>query len=158
MRVLYIQMEYVENQTLGDALEHGVSVDQAWHIFRQMLEALAHIASLGIIHRDLKPSNVLMDTHGDIKIGDFGLATTNLHAMEPGQRDSTAQGESKELTSGLGTFLYIAPEVLSKKGISARYNQKVDMFSLGIIFFELSLIHISEPTRLIIRSRMPSSA
>lgn len=137
MRVLYIQMEYVENQTLGDALEHGVSVDQAWHIFRQMLEALAHIASLGIIHRDLKPSNVLMDTHGDIKIGDFGLATTNLHAMEPGQRDSMAQGESKELTSGLGTFLYIAPEVLSKKGISARYNQKVDMFSLGIIFFEM---------------------
>lgn len=137
MRILYIQMEYVENQTLGDAIEHGVSVDQAWHIFRQMLEALAHIASLGIIHRDLKPTNVLMDTHGDIKIGDFGLATTNIHAMEPGQRDSITQGESKELTSGLGTFLYIAPEVLSKKGISARYNQKVDMFSLGIIFFEM---------------------
>ena len=137
MRVLYIQMEYVENQTLGDAIEHGLSVDQAWHIFRQMLEALAHIASLGIIHRDLKPSNVLMDAHGDIKIGDFGLATTNFHTMEPGQRESILQGDSKELTSGLGTFLYIAPEVLAKRSIGARYNQKVDMFSLGIIFFEM---------------------
>lgn len=139
-RVLYIQMEYVENQTLGDAIERGLSIEQAWHIFRQMLEALAHIASLGIIHRDLKPSNVLMDSHGDIKIGDFGLATTNLHVMDSGMRESmmgSAPGESTELTSGLGTFSYIAPEVLSKQGISTRYNQKVDMFSLGIIFFEM---------------------
>ncbi|WFD25786.1 non-specific serine/threonine protein kinase [Malassezia nana] len=138
-RVLYIQMEYVENQTLGDAIERGLSVEQAWHIFRQMLEALAHIASLGIIHRDLKPSNVLMDAHGDIKIGDFGLATTNLHAMEGGLRESVLHSgaDLKELTSGLGTFSYIAPEVLSKQGLSTKYNQKVDMFSLGIIFFEM---------------------
>ncbi|WFD22050.1 non-specific serine/threonine protein kinase [Malassezia equina] len=139
-RVLYIQMEYVENQTLGDAIERGLSVDQTWHIFRQMLEALAHIASLGIIHRDLKPSNVLMDAHGDIKIGDFGLATTNLHAMDGGLRESVLSGSAadlKELTSGLGTFSYIAPEVLSKQGLSTKYNQKVDMFSLGIIFFEM---------------------
>lgn len=139
-RVLYIQMEYVENHTLGDAIERGLSIETAWHIFRQMLEALAHIASLGIIHRDLKPSNVLMDAHGDIKIGDFGLATTNLHAVEPTLRESitgSAPAESTELTSGLGTFSYIAPEVLSKQGVSARYNQKVDMFSLGIIFFEM---------------------
>jgi len=139
-RVLYIQMEYVENQTLGDAIELGLSIDQAWHIFRQMLEALAHIASLGIIHRDLKPSNVLMDAHGDIKVGDFGLATTNLHAMDGGLRESVLSGgtaDLKELTSGLGTFSYIAPEVLSKQGLSTKYNQKVDMFSLGIIFFEM---------------------
>ncbi|WFD17826.1 non-specific serine/threonine protein kinase [Malassezia caprae] len=139
-RVLYIQMEYVENQTLGDAIERGLSIDQAWHIFRQMLEALAHIASLGIIHRDLKPSNVLMDAHGDIKVGDFGLATTNLHAMDGGLRESVLSGSTadlKELTSGLGTFSYIAPEVLSKQGLSTKYNQKVDMFSLGIIFFEM---------------------
>ena len=131
-RILYIQMEYVENQTLSDALERGLSIDQAWHIFRQMLEALAHIASLGIIHRDLKPSNVLMDTNGDVKIGDFGLATTG--RIDAGMRESVAP--DSELTGGLGTFSYIAPEVLAKRGLT-RYNHKVDMFSLGIIFFEM---------------------
>ncbi|PKI85636.1 hypothetical protein MVES_000676 [Malassezia vespertilionis] len=138
-RVLYIQMEYVENQTLSDAIERGLSLEEAWHIFRQMLEALSHIASLGIIHRDLKPSNVLMYSNADIKVGDFGLATTHVHAMDAGMRDSAmfdSMGD-KELTSGLGTFSYIAPEVLSEKGPATRYNFKVDMFSLGIIFFEM---------------------
>ncbi|WFD33028.1 non-specific serine/threonine protein kinase [Malassezia sp. CBS 17886] len=137
-RTLYIQMEYVENQTLGEAIERGLAVDAVWHIFRQMLEALAHIASLGIIHRDLKPSNVLMYANGDIKIGDFGLATTNVHAIEGGLRESVLSADdAKELTSGLGTFSYIAPEVLAKAGLGTRYNHKVDMFSLGIIFFEM---------------------
>lgn len=143
-RVLYIQMEYVENQTLSDAIERGLSIDEVWHIFRQMLEALAHIASVGIIHRDLKPSNVLMYANGDIKIGDFGLATTNLQTIETGLRESvlgehaaSVHGDDTELTSGLGTFSYIAPEVLSKHGLSTRYNFKVDMFSLGIMFFEM---------------------
>lgn len=142
-RVLYIQMEYVENQTLSDAIERGLSEDEAWRIFRQMLEALAHIASVGIIHRDLKPSNVLMYANGDVKIGDFGLATTNLQTIETGLRGSVLSeqaangGDVTELTSGLGTFSYIAPEVLSKQGLSTRYNYKVDMFSLGIMFFEM---------------------
>lgn len=136
-RVLYIQMEYVENQTLGDAIEQGLSPDESWRIFRQMLEALAHIASLGIIHRDLKPSNVLVCQHGDIKIGDFGLATTNIHAVDAGARENTQyDSEQSELTGGLGTFFYIAPEVL-QEGRVTKYNQKVDMFSLGIIFFEM---------------------
>lgn len=137
-RVLYIQMEYVENQTLGDAIEQGLSVEECWRIFRQMLEALAHIASLGIIHRDLKPSNVLVCRHGDIKIGDFGLATTNIQTVDSGLRESATSehGDQSELTGGLGTFFYIAPEVL-EKGRVTKYNHKVDMFSLGIIMFEM---------------------
>ncbi|WFD33298.1 non-specific serine/threonine protein kinase [Malassezia cuniculi] len=137
-RVLYIQMEYVENQTLGDAIEQGISIDECWRIFRQMLEALAHIASLGIIHRDLKPSNVLVCKHGDIKIGDFGLATTNIQAVDTGMRDSMSSdlGDQSELTGGLGTYFYIAPEVL-QEGRVTKYNHKVDMFSLGIIMFEM---------------------
>lgn len=140
-RELFIQMEYVENETLSDAIEQGLTPEESWRILRQMLEALAHIASLGIIHRDLKPSNVLLYGHGDIKIGDFGLATTNIHTVDTGVRDvviaDSNLGESSELTSGLGTFSYIAPEVLGRQGHITKYNHKVDMFSLGIIFFEM---------------------
>lgn len=45
----------------------------AWHLFRQIVEGLAHIHAQGIIHRDLTPNNIFFDARNDIKIGDFGL-------------------------------------------------------------------------------------
>lgn len=48
-------------------------VDHAWHLFRQIVEGLAHVHSQGILHRDLTPSNIFFDVRNDIKIGDFGL-------------------------------------------------------------------------------------
>ncbi|PWY99241.1 Serine/threonine-protein kinase [Testicularia cyperi] len=136
-RVLYIQMEYVENRTLREAIDKGLLEDEAWRILRQMVEALAHISSLGIIHRDLKPSNVLMYANGDVKIGDFGLATNALQIADgnAGPAGTADLAESTDLTGDLGTFLYTAPELRVKSG--AKYNFKVDIYSLGILFFEM---------------------
>ncbi|MCO5592460.1 hypothetical protein L7F22_046462 [Adiantum nelumboides] len=155
-RWLYIQMEYVENQTLREAIDRGLSVDESWRLFRQIIEALVHITSLGIIHRDLKPSNILMycndqilmeaantanpissstNTAGDIKIGDFGLATTT---PQQAQLDGPTYGtleESGDLTTEVGTNLYIAPEVAKRGG--SRYDHKVDVYAAGVIFFEM---------------------
>jgi translation initiation factor 2-alpha kinase 4 len=145
-RWLFIQMEYVENQTLREAIDRGLSVDDCWRLFRQMVEALAHVASLGIIHRDLKPSNVLMlggginedgdFTAGDIKIGDFGLATTTpqQQVTQEGVAGYGTAEESADLTTEIGTNLYIAPE-MDKAG--SRYDYKVDIYAIGIIFFEM---------------------
>lgn len=47
--------------------------ESAWHLFRQIVEGLAHIHGQGIIHRDLTPNNIFFDARNDIKIGDFGL-------------------------------------------------------------------------------------
>ncbi len=132
-RTLFIQMEYISGSTLRDSIDRGLSVEEAWRILRQMLEALAHINhSMGIIHRDLKPSNVLMAGEADVKIGDFGLATTDLtKAMEETRNPSDSIGD---LTGDVGTNLYMSPEVIHRTG---RYDAKVDMYSLGIIFFEM---------------------
>lgn len=74
--ILYIQMEYCERHTLKDILElKQVNTDEIWRLFRQILDALVHIHGQGVIHRDLKPSNIFLDENGDVKIGDFGLAT-----------------------------------------------------------------------------------
>ncbi|KAG9057226.1 hypothetical protein FS842_008151 [Serendipita sp. 407] len=136
-RVLYIQMEFVEQQTLRELIiEDGLTEEHAWTLFRQVLEAVVHISSLGIIHRDFKPSNIFLSATGDCKIGDFGLATSSLAAVDPSDVENGRLTLSDgEMTSGVGTSLYVAPEVLHGKG---RNHSKADMYSLGIVFFEMN--------------------
>ncbi|KAI8053805.1 kinase-like domain-containing protein [Syncephalis plumigaleata] len=137
-RVLYIQMEYCENKTLRDAIEEGVEDIEAWRLFRQILEGLAYIHNEGMIHRDLKPSNIFLDANGDVKIGDFGLAVLGQAGVDlAGVQTSFEPNDANSLTSGVGTALYVSPEVASGQDTGTRYNHKVDMYSLGIIFFEL---------------------
>ncbi|KAI9596054.1 kinase-like domain-containing protein [Syncephalis fuscata] len=131
-RVLYIQMEYCENKTLRDAIEEGVDDSEAWRLFRQILEGLAYIHNEGMIHRDLKPSNIFLDANGDVKIGDFGLAVLSQSGFDmSGHQTSYEPNDANSLTSGVGTALYVSPEVASGQDTGTRYNHK------GIIFFEL---------------------
>ncbi|WVQ86282.1 hypothetical protein IAT38_008450 [Cryptococcus sp. DSM 104549] len=131
-RILYIQMEFVEKQTLREAITAGLTEDEEWGLLRQVLSALAHMASLGIVHRDLKPSNILLDGDGNVKIADFGLSTSEMTAIEVASGPGLL-ADNVDQTSNIGTSLYIAPEV----AISRSYNEKADMYSLGIIFFEM---------------------
>ena len=134
-RILYIQMEFVEKQTLREAINQGLSEEEIFRLFVQILQALSHMHSQGIVHRDLKPSNILLDATGNVKIADFGLSTTEMTAIETHALAHLAHsgGDPSERTSNIGTSLYIAPEV----AISRSYNEKADMYSLGIIFFEM---------------------
>ena len=135
---LFIQMEYCENRTLYDLI-HADNLtqqrDEYWRLFRQILEALSYIHSQGIIHRDLKPMNIFIDESRNVKIGDFGLAK-NVHKSADILKMDSANvlGSTDNLTSAIGTALYVATEVLTGKG---NYNEKIDMYSLGIIFFEM---------------------
>lgn len=131
MSILFIQMEYCENRTLHDLIDDGLPghPDQYWRILRQILEALCHIHSQGIIHRDLKPMNVFIDEHQNVKVGDFGLAK-NVHGFS---HHLQSTNDDDDLTSDIGTTSYVAVEVLSTNS----YNEKVDMYSLGIILCEM---------------------
>ncbi|KAG8961816.1 hypothetical protein FRC03_004923 [Tulasnella sp. 419] len=160
-KILYIQMEYVERQTLREAIEDGLSEKEAWRLFRQILEALAHIANLGIIHRDIKLTNIFIGGNGDVKIGDFGLATSSLAAIDPSDVTNPTlqqQQQSIEMTSGVGTALYSAPEVLARSRGHASHA-KADMYSLGIVFFEMNwppFATATERVHVIQRLRLPS--
>lgn len=147
-RILYIQMEFCSNQTLRDIIDEGIlSVDDGWKIVRQIAEALAHIHSQGMIHRDLKPGNIFLDARGDVKIGDFGLALENTGASDDAYSQSqtsvrktstvhlpVADDRFSSNTKNVGTPFYTSPEVFSH---THSYNQKIDMYSFGIIIFEL---------------------
>lgn len=132
---LYIQMEYCERHTLRDLIRKAnLTEDDSWRFVRQITEGLAHIHSHGIIHRDLKPDNIFIDVAGNPKIGDFGLATTSqYHVADKLASMSGATGG--DMTRSVGTTLYVAPELRSASGTT--YNDKVDMYSLGIMFFEM---------------------
>lgn len=77
---MYIQMEFGEKSTLRTAIDVGLykDTDRMWRLIREIFEGLAHIHQQGMIHRDLKPVNIFIDSNDHVKIGDFGLATTNI--------------------------------------------------------------------------------
>lgn len=129
-------MEYCEGDTLRHAINNNEFLDEPLRItkiLRQLLEGLAYMHEESgprpsLIHRDLKPENVFFRSKNDIKIGDFGLATRGY------KRSSKRAGRYQQaMSQGIGTANYIAPEVLS----DTRYTTKADLYSLGIILFEM---------------------
>ena len=156
LQFLYIQMEFCEKSTLRNSIDMGLYQDEerVWRLFREIVEGLAHIHEQGMIHRDLKPTNVFLDSNDHVKIGDFGLATTNLFQLQstsfmekslnpividarsPLSQSTIEMTDPGALTGQVGTALYVSPEVMTG-GNKARYSQKVDIYSLGIMFFEM---------------------
>lgn len=145
-RTLFILMEYCEG-TLREAIDEGTLTkpEDSLVLFRQLLDALNFVHSKGIIHRDIKPSNVLL-RDGSIRLGDFGLAVAggddSSPPTQPVDKGGSLTENSESLTSGIGTHLYCAPEQLNSQhshrtsGAPA-YNSAVDIFSCGIVLFEL---------------------
>jgi translation initiation factor 2-alpha kinase 4 len=134
--VLYISMEYCEKRTLRDLIKRDLykDNDEIWRLFRQILEGLVHIHGLNVVHRDLKPENIFIDAASNVRIGDFGLATSGQYTVSD-KLSSAAMHISGDMTRSIGTAFYVAPEVRSSVG--GTYTSKVDMYSLGVIFFEM---------------------
>lgn len=118
----YIIQEYCNQQDLSKLLTQKVtfSEQEVILIFSQILEGFKELLQHGIIHRDIKPANILIH-EGLFKIADFGFA---IHV----------EGLNDNLRSSLvGTPLYMSPQCLNGEG----YSSKNDIWSLGIIFYEL---------------------
>lgn len=137
VQYMFIQMEFCDKLTLRNAIDGGLykDADRMWRLFREIIEGLVHIHQQGIIHRDLKPVNIFLSKTDRAKIGDFGLATT-ARGTRPEEGDVIKSPDfgTESRTGRVGTELYTAPE--SETG--GVYTQKVDIYSLGVIFFEMS--------------------
>ncbi|HEX5425663.1 MAG TPA: serine/threonine-protein kinase [Candidatus Acidoferrales bacterium] len=115
-------MEYVDGESLRSALNRsgGMTVGKALTIAKQICSGLKEAHAQGIVHRDLKPENVMIDTQGNVKIMDFGIA----RSMEAATR----------LTgSMMGTPAYMAPEQVTGKPVDYR----TDIYALGLVLYEM---------------------
>jgi len=121
--VHFITMECVEGQDLRRLLKQTgpLPVVRAIGIARQVCAGLAEAHRIGVVHRDLKPSNIMIDTQGNAKIMDFGIA-----------RSLFAKGITAEGVI-VGTPEYMSPEQVEGKDVDTRS----DVYSLGVVLYEM---------------------
>ncbi len=121
--IRFITMEYVDGEDMRTLLrKHGkFSAQDAIPMIEQVCRALDAAHSEGVIHRDLKPQNVMRDKQGRIVVMDFGLARS--------------LGDSGMTQTGaiVGTMEYMSPE----QALGSQLDQRSDIFSVGLIFYEL---------------------
>ncbi|XP_049591646.1 interferon-induced, double-stranded RNA-activated protein kinase [Syngnathus scovelli] len=124
---LYIQMELCDTKTLRGHIDDMNTEnketlqrrDLSFEIIQQIVAGVEYFHDKKLIHRDLKPANILFGLDETVKIGDFGLVTVD--------------SDSEEKSLKTGTLSYMAPEQKDK----ATYGRKVDIYALGLIYFEL---------------------
>jgi serine/threonine protein kinase/Flp pilus assembly protein TadD len=119
----FITMEYIRGEDLKNLIRKmgQLSAGQAITIAKQVCDGLIEAHRLGVVHRDLKPQNIMIDTNGDSRIMDFGIARSL---------------EAKGITGAgvmIGTPEYMSPEQVEGKEVDLRS----DIYSLGIIMFEM---------------------
>uniref|UniRef100_H3CYY3 Eukaryotic translation initiation factor 2-alpha kinase 3 n=1 Tax=Tetraodon nigroviridis TaxID=99883 RepID=H3CYY3_TETNG len=136
---LYIQMQLCRKENLKDWMAQRSLPEQREHnqcldIFLQIAEAVDFLHSKGLMHRDLKPSNIFFTMDDVVKVGDFGLVTAmDQEEDDDGPSALTPAPLLTRHTGQVGTKLYMSPEQLSGNS----YSHKVDIYSLGLILFEL---------------------
>lgn len=122
---VYIAMEFIEGESLNEIIQKKkFSHEEIIELGRTVAGTLDYAHKQGIIHRDIKPSNILIRSDGRLKITDFGIA----HIEDSAAPKQTQAGEI------LGTPAYMSPEQV----LSQPVNGRSDLFSLGVILYELS--------------------
>ncbi|XP_044014615.1 serine/threonine-protein kinase grp isoform X2 [Aphidius gifuensis] len=120
----YIFLEYASGGELFDRIEPdiGMPLWEAQKYFKQLISAVEYLHQKGVAHRDLKPENLLLDSHDNLKVSDFGMATV-----------FRMNGKERRLEKRCGSLPYVAPEVLTR----AYYAEPADIWSCGIILVTL---------------------
>ena len=117
----WVVMEFVEGETLSDALRRGpLTPEAAAGTGRSVAQALEHVHEQGLVHRDVKPANVLIGAGGRVRLTDFGIARL--------------VDAAKVTSTGLmvGTASYLAPEQVAGE----RVGPPADVYALGLVLLE----------------------
>jgi len=130
----YIVSEYIEGETLREALDKGpIAAEHALQLTIEIASGLSAAHAKGIVHRDLKPENLILIRDGRVKILDFGIAKLTRDGL--GKVSDTGPTLANLTVTGqlLGTASYMAPEQIRDLGV----DHRTDLFTLGAILHEM---------------------
>ena len=127
----YLLMEYCSSGDLSKLI--GKDLSQLPSFAHDILEGLHTLHSEGKVHRDLKPENVLIRNNGKAALTDFGV----VGEMDQSKRMSEVGWWKKRPKQVQGTPLYMAPEMADRVGGGVTYLPTVDIWSFGVMMFEL---------------------
>ncbi len=117
-------MELVDGSNVFQLIRESLLPSRrAIEVFQQVCDAVQFAHSRSIVHGDIKPSNILVNTDGQAKLADFGLA----RLMEQSDRDSSSW-------TPMGTPEYAAPELYDR---NATPDHRADIYSLGVVLHEM---------------------
>ncbi|KAL5749103.1 hypothetical protein ACOSP7_023706 [Xanthoceras sorbifolium] len=122
-KCLYIQMELCESKLSEVVKKEKIDKKIAWEYFKQIVEGVEYMHTKEVIHMDLGIWNVLLDESKNIKISDFGLAKSFEENVQPFTSSAS-----------IGNKLYRPPEM---RKVNSNVDEKVDIYGLGVILFEL---------------------
>jgi non-specific serine/threonine protein kinase/serine/threonine-protein kinase len=125
----FFAMELVRGESLIRYADlQALTTRERLELFAKVCDAVQHAHTKGVIHRDLKPVNILVDSTGQPKILDFGVARVTQH-------DVQAVTIQTDLGQIIGTVPYMSPEQI--EGDPANLDTRSDVYALGVILYEL---------------------